>query len=222
MTFEAALHWTEVLVALAVCQLSAEHLRRDTAIFAMQFALAVLLLGGIAERWALLALWAAGLWQLHRFDGPYNGGADKMVLLVITCLLTARWLPTFAPVAIGYLAVQLTLSYFVSGWVKLKNAEWRTGDALSHVFAYSAYPSSEALRSLSTRRRLMRGASWGVIWFEVLFPLTLLHPLALSAGLSAGLIFHLTNAYLFGLNRFVWAWLSAFPALLWWQTTLPI
>ncbi len=222
MTFEDALRWTEILVAVAVFQRGAEHLRWEPWIFAPQMGLAVVLLAGVAQAWVVSGIWFLCLWQLHRFDGPYNGGADKMVLLVISCLLAAHWLPALAPVALGYLGVQLTLSYFVSGWVKLRNRTWRSGNALSQVFAYSAYPSSEALRHWSVHYGVMRIASLGVIWFEVLFPLSLLHPVALYVALCVGLAFHLANAILFGLNRFVWAWLSAFPALIWWQVTLPI
>jgi hypothetical protein len=29
--------------------------------------------------------------------------------------------------------------------------------------------------------------------------------------------FHLANACLFGLNRFLWIWLAAYPPLLWFQ-----
>jgi hypothetical protein len=53
--------------------------------------------------------------------------------------------------------------------------------------------------------------------FEVLFPLALLHPLALYAGLVIAATFHLANAFLFGLNRFFWIWICAYPSLIWFQ-----
>ena len=34
---------------------------------------------------------------------------------------------------------------------------------------------------------------------------------------SLATLFHLGNALLFGLNRFFWIWLAAYPALLWFQ-----
>ena len=213
---------TELLVAIAICQRGVEHLGRETWLFGTQMGLAALLLAGYGQPWVISALWFSGLWQLHRFDGPYNGGSDKMVLLVLTCLLVAHWAPAFGGVALGYLAVQLTLSYLVSGWVKLRSAEWRHGNALAAVFMYSAYPTSEALRSLARRRTLMKYASLGVIAFEVLFAFSLMHPASLFFALSLAFVFHLANAVLFGLNRFVWAWLSAFPALVWFQSELLI
>jgi hypothetical protein len=38
--------------------------------------------------------------------------------------------------------------------------------------------------------------------------------------LAIAAVFHLTNAVVFGLNRFLWAWLAAFPALLFWVERL--
>ena len=59
--------------------------------------------------------------------------------------------------------------------------------------------------------------SVAVILFEVVFPLALISLLttALALALAAG--FHLSNALFLGLNRFVWAWISAYPALIWAQ-----
>jgi len=85
------------------------------------------------------------------------------------------------------------------------------------VFQFSAYPVAEDLRALAGRPRLLLAASWAVMLFELLFPLALLHPAALVAALAGAALFHLANALLFGLNRFFWVWLAAYPALLWFQ-----
>jgi hypothetical protein len=59
--------------------------------------------------------------------------------------------------------------------------------------------------------------SWAVISFELLFPLALLTHLTLIIGLAIAAIFHFANACLFGLNRFFWIWLAAYPSILWLQ-----
>ena len=41
--------------------------------------------------------------------------------------------------------------------------------------------------------------------------------LSLVIGLSFATLFHFANACLFGLNRFFWIWLAAYPSLLWLQ-----
>jgi hypothetical protein len=42
----------------------------------------------------------------------------------------------------------------------------------------------------------------------------------LWAALGIAVLFHLANACLFGLNRFVWVWIAAYPAILWLQSRL--
>ena len=191
----------------------------ERVLFGAQIALAGGLLTGVFPAVALWGLWALGLAQLWRFQGAYNGGADKMVLLILTCLAVARAAPDafWAHLALSYLAVQLVLSYFISGWVKLWNPDWRSGQALADVFAFSAYPVSEGLRALAGAPRPLRAASWGVIGFELVFPLALASAGALTAALVVAALFHLTNACLFGLNRFLWTWSAAYPSLIWFQ-----
>lgn len=225
MGFDLALRLTEILLAVAIIQQSAEHLggqRDERRLFMPRLALAIGLLTGFASAVILLALWLHSLLILRRFDGAYNGGSDKMIWLVLTCCLLAHLAPSpyWQEIALGYLAVQLTLSYFVSGWVKVVNPEWRSGQALVDVFRYSAYPVSRNLRGLADRPWLLFVASWAVIVLELVFPLTLLYPSALAFGLGFCALFHLSNAINFGLNRFVWAWISAFPALIWFQDRL--
>lgn len=222
MSFEAARHLTGILLALAFAQSSPEHLICDTkarVVFALRLICCAFLLAGIGTLPALGVLWLTALYLLHLFQGPYNGGSDKMGVLILTCLLLSHLAPSafWQHMAFAWLAVQLTLSYFVSGQVKLVNSEWRSGRALTDVFAFSAYPVSENLRGLATHTRLMQIMSWNVIGFEVLFPLALLSAPTLWIALGVAALFHLANACLFGLNRFLWIWLAAWPSLLWLQ-----
>ncbi|MEM7524987.1 MAG: HTTM domain-containing protein [Pseudomonadota bacterium] len=226
MSFEDALRLTEALLAFALIQQSLEHmastLRDDRLLFAPRLVLGCLLLASFAPGWVCLALIGHSLVALRRFDGPYNGGSDRMTLLALMALTAAHLAPAAAwkELALAYLALQLTLSYLMSGAVKLANPDWRTGAALSDVFRFSAYPVSEGLRGLASRRLLLTVMSWLVILFELLFPLGLLHPHALIGCLGVAAVFHFANACLFGLNRFFWAWLAAFPSLLWLQERL--
>jgi len=222
LTLDAALRATEIILALAFLQQSAEHvLGSHTAriLFVGRAALCILLLWGFLSAWVLLALCVHSILVLHRFQGPYNGGSDRMGLLVLYCLCAARWMPNamLQEAAFGYLAVQVILSYFISGQVKIVNPEWRSGRALRDVFSFSAYPVAESLRALAQRPRLLWAASWSVMLFELLFPLSFLNAslLVLALILAAG--FHIANACLFGLNRFVWFWVAAYPSILWLQ-----
>ncbi len=222
MSFDLMLRVTEVMLALTLLQSSLEHLSlgRDRLLFGLRIWLCLWLLSGLSSEICLPLLWLTSVILLHRFNGPYNGGADKMGMLVTTSLMVAQLLPQWADLAMAYLAVQLVLSYFVSGYVKLVNPEWRSGQALVDVYRFSVYPVSESLRAYAGRPKLLQAMSWAVIGFEVVFPLALLHPIALWLGLLAAGAFHLVNAMLFGLNRFFWIWLCAYPSLLWFQDRL--
>lgn len=222
MTFEFALRLTEILLALAMIQQSAEHLNgspRDWPLFGLRIWLSLALLAGLYTPLVLIALLAVGIVLLHRFAGPYNGGSDRMTLLVLICLTGAHFAPTqpMKDLAFGYLSMQLILSYMISGWVKIRNPAWRAGHALTDVFRYSAYPVSEGLRVNGDRTTLVFAASWSVMIFELAFPLVLLHPAFLALGLAGAAGFHLANACLFGLNRFFWIWIAAYPSLIWFQ-----
>nr|WP_281375411.1 HTTM domain-containing protein [Sphingomonas jinjuensis] len=116
--------------------------------------------------------------------------------------------------------MQLLLSYAMAGWVKIANPAWRRGEALRDVFRFSAYPAGENIRQLADRPRLLWVAGWAVMLFELAFPLAMLSRPALLAALAIAASFHLANACLFGLNRFFWIWIAAYPSLLWLQDRL--
>ncbi|TZG25950.1 HTTM domain-containing protein [Sphingomonas montanisoli] len=230
MTFEEALQLTSAITALAFVQQSLEHLRpavrlHERLLFAPRLILS-LLLGtaslsapslGLSPGVLTLALVVNHLLILPFFNGPYNGGADRMSLLILLCLAGAYNLPepAWRELAFGYLGMQLLLSYFMAGWVKIANPDWRTGRALRDVFLFSAYPAGENIRRWAAHPRLLLGAGWAVIGFELAFPLTFLSRPALLVGLAIAALFHGANACLFGLNRFFWIWICAYPSILW-------
>jgi hypothetical protein len=225
MSLDLALRLTEILLALALIQQGAEHLRRfrdERALFAARIGLCLLVIVGVASPWPLIGLALLSLAILRRFQGPYNGGSDRMGLLGLWCLTLARCLPTEKgrELAFGYLGAQLMLSYFMSGWVKIANPDWRSGRALRQVFEFSAYPVSDGLRAWARRPRALLVMSWAVMLLEIGFPLTLVSRPTLAAGLALAAAFHLANAVLFGLNRFFWTWLAVYPAIWWLQGRL--
>ena len=213
-----------MLLAFAFLQQSAEHLcvPGERRLFLPRIALSVLLMAGIAAPWMCLALLLHALFILQRFDGPYNGGSDRMGSLILSCLCLEHFLPSLRAreAAFGYLALQVLLSYCVAGWVKITNPEWRTGRASRDVLLFSAYPVSESFRAGADWPRSACLASWAVMLLELFLPLALLSPQTLVIGIALAALFHFVNACLFGLNRFFWVWLAAYPSLLWLQQRL--
>ena len=222
MTLVAAQRAGEALLAFAFVQQAAEHLAqrsRERWLFALQILLAGAMGAGVAPVVVEGLLLLVSVDVIRRFQGPYNGGSDRLRLLVLTCLWASHLAPggDLQRIALGYLAVQVILSYAMAGWVKVVNPDWRSGRALRDVLEFSVYPVSDGLRAWATALPMLRVLSWMVIAFELVFPLALLHPLALRGVLAVALIFHVGNACAFGLNRFVWAWLASYPFLLWFQ-----
>jgi hypothetical protein len=222
---ETYIRWTELLIGIAFAQQSIEHLtgtRSERAIYLPRLLLALLLIPGWQVEWISALLLLFGFLILNRFQGPYNGGSDRLSLLAIVCLTIVHWAPSpyWQEVAFGYLGVQVTLSYFMSGWVKIVNPDWCNGQALRDVFEWSAYPVSESLRRWSTWPRLIFVMSWSVMLLELLFPVALFNRTVLLYALALTAAFHFANACVFGLNRFFWIWIACYPSLLWLQGRL--
>ncbi|MCC6940292.1 MAG: HTTM domain-containing protein [Novosphingobium sp.] len=232
ITLDSAVNLTSAMMALAFIQQSLEHVRpavrrQERLLFVSRLILSVLLfaaslgaqLPGVNPAVLTLALVVNHMFILPFFNGPYNGGADRMSLLVLLCLTCTFNLsnPALKELAFGYLGMQLLLSYVMAGWVKIRNPDWRSGQALRDVFLFSAYPVGENIRQWANQPRVLYGAGWAVMTFELAFPLTFLSGPTLIAGLIIAALFHGANACLFGLNRFFWIWICAYPSILWLQ-----
>jgi hypothetical protein len=64
------------------------------------------------------------------------------------------------------------------------------------------------------QRAAATALGWTVIAWECLFPLAWLDPHLCLGMLACGAVFHAANLWVFGLNRFFWAWLAGYPAVL--------
>jgi hypothetical protein len=225
MLLEQAVRYSEIILALAYAQQSIEFIRGlqpEKTWGVIRLLLSLLLLMGFQPVLVEAGLLIIACILLYRFQGPYNGGSDCMSILVLLCLFLSHIAPTpfWQQLSLGYLAFQLTFSYFQSGYIKIINADWRSGQALADVFAITAYPVSEHARWWAKSPQLMFVMSWSVIVFELLFPLSLVNHYALIVALAIAAMFHLANACLFGLNRFFWIWPAAYPIILWFQSRL--
>jgi hypothetical protein len=161
--------------------------------------------------WILLGL---HLLTLLRWLGTFNGGSDYMTLLLLwTCALGFTIPKDLGLPCLYYIVFQLCLSYFRAGFVKFKNPQWHSGQALNLFLNSPVYASDKIVAELASRPALLLWSARFIILFEVTFPLSVFHPTMAFVYMALGFGFHLVNAYVFGLNRFVWAWLAAYPAL---------
>jgi hypothetical protein len=153
-----------------------------------------------------------------RFRGTFNGGSDAMLLVVLLGLAIAR--SGVPAVGLGYIAAQLVLSYVLAGVAKLREPRWRDGSALAALVALPSYGVPPALIGFLTRPAIARTAGYALLAFELGFPIALVDPTACRVLLVLAALFHLGNAIVFGLDRFLWAWLAAFPAVIAWVDSL--
>jgi hypothetical protein len=163
----------------------------------------------------LLLLLTTVLVQL-RWRGTFNGGSDFMTLLILSALTLAAARPANPTVTVGallYVAVQTCTSYFLAGVAKLKTASWRDGRALRFFVATSIYDRPPWPRALFESPLATRLLGWATLLLECTFPLALLRPSLCLGYLAVALVFHVGNARVFGLNRFVFAWAAAYPAV---------
>ena len=164
-------------------------------------------------------LFVGNLLILIRWRGAFNGGSDFMTLVVLTGLLISQVVGALGHVELGwqagfwYIAIQAITSYFMSGAVKLRR-EWRNGSAMTIFLNGAIYGPLSATHPLRNKWLTLLG-SWGFIVWEILFPVSLLDPRLATAFCAVAALFHFLVFWFFGLNRFFWAWLSAFPAIIW-------
>jgi len=179
--------------------------------------LAILLLA-FPQPLILLGLLLTTLLICVRWRGTYNGGSDSMTVVVLLALTVGTFFHGHGLVMKGclwYIALQTCLSYWISGLTKLRKKNWRNGQALYLLVTATNYETPKEAQQILKIPLVAKLASWSILLLECSFPLALLSPDWCLAYIAVALFFHLGNFFVFGLNRFVFAWMAAYPALYW-------
>lgn len=180
-------------------------------------AAASLLIG--STPWTAALLFLGGVAILIRWRGAFNGGSDFMTLVFATGLLIGNFAAPFVgselawKAALWYVCIHALTSYFISGAIKLFAARWRDGRALTHFLDGGLYGPLRA-DSVFRRRPVAIACSWAFILWECAFPFALTGPAWASVWCAVAGAFHLLVFRYFGLNRFFWAWVTSFPAII--------
>jgi hypothetical protein len=193
--------------------------RSFLALLVMRLALSLALALGLG--WAALALFVSQLAIGVRFRGTFNGGSDYMTMVVLSALGGASLAPhseTVVRACLGYVCVQLVLSYVIAGVVKLRQPAWWSGAALRAFVESPRYAAPPWFSRLAARAALP--LSLPILLFECAFPLALAGPRVTLGFACAGALFHSANVVAFGLNRFLFAWAAAYPALFYFSAAL--
>lgn len=167
----------------------------------------------------VIVLITALITVLFIFRSPYGlDGADQMLLLIFTGLAIALLFnsPLTKSSFLWFIAIQLGLSYFISGMSKIISQGWRNGIFLIDIMGTQNYGYKSLAYFLNKNQSISKLFSWTVIIWEItFFPIILLLPLSLALPfLLLGILFHMVIAWVMGLNDFLLAFLAPYPALI--------
>lgn len=168
--------------------------------------------------WICAGLFFTALMINVRFRGTFNGGSDKMTMMSLIALMIAtshNQNQFYCIAGLGFLALQTVTSYFLAGFVKFRMPSWRNGQVLPTFLRLPQYPIPQKLRQLGVQNpKRLQTFSKLLLGFECLFPLVFLNYHLAIIFFAVACIFHLVNIWIFGLNRFFFAWIATYPAIL--------
>ncbi|MDB5007802.1 MAG: hypothetical protein JWP45_2195 [Mucilaginibacter sp.] len=147
-----------------------------------------------------------------------NDGSDQMIEIVTITLFITFLFPTpqIAQLGLCLICAQSVLSYVGAGIPKLLSVKWRNGTAVSQIMNTQTYGNKYLAVYMQKSSPVIKYAfNWAVILFETLFFLVLvLNAPYFYVFLLLGVLFHLYNVIIMGLNNFFWAFVTTYPAII--------
>lgn len=160
-----------------------------------------------------LAATSALLYPRHHYG---TDGSDQVSFQSSAVSCIARTLPS-TPIqdsALWYLALQSSLAYGVSGWVKLFGPSWRSGQAVPGVMRTRTYGHPGVWSLVKDRPKLAATMAHAMLAAEGLFPLVIVSRGRFSRPFLIWAVgFHTFIGGSMGLGRFVLAFGSMLPAV---------
>ena len=155
---------------------------------------------------------------LLRFRSPlgiHASGAMVMVTFTAAAFGMAVGTRLSLNFTLAFIAAQACLAYFVAGASKLAEPSWRSGRAIPLISSTLMWGNGAHATVLNSHRRLALALCWVTMLGECSVPLALVVPLpAAFVILGCAGAFHVLTAIEMGLNSFVWAFGSTYPAII--------
>lgn len=181
-------------------------------------ALAVAVAGGsfaVACAGAIVIAVTTLLLRLRTPIGVHASGAMVMVTFTAAALGLSAGTRRAEDYALVFIAAQACLAYFVAGASKLGTRSWRSGQAVTLISSTLMWGSGSQALMLRAHPRLAFGLCWATMLGECSVPLALAVPLPVAVALLACAgVFHVVTAMEMGLNSFIWAFWSTYPAII--------
>lgn len=113
----------------------------------------------------------------------------------------------FSQLSILVIAAFLSLAYVAAGYQKLISQEWKNGFVMSKMF-------DENKSSILKNSNFLKWMGYGVILFEISFPLAFSYSFLLSAYLVIGFCFHAFLYIKYHYSFFFWTFISGYFAVI--------
>jgi len=141
-------------------------------------------------------------------------GSDEMMLLVLAATSlggignSSRYIAFF-------LAAELVLAYTTAGAYKAASPFWQKGKALLAITRTRAFGHPQVSKLLRRYPLLTHSSELSLVLWESGFLIALIAPRqVLWMMLAAGIVFHLSCAWVMGLNTFLWAFAAGYPCVI--------
>ncbi len=155
------------------------------------------------------------LLRLRSPIGIHASGAMVMITFTAGALGLAVGTSRSMGFALAFIAGQSCLSYFVAGSRKLTEPSWRRGRAIPLIASTLMWGGQRQAVVLRSRPGLGFVLCWITMLGECAVPLALVVPLPVAVAiLACAGTFHVATAVEMGLNSFVWAFFSTYPAII--------
>lgn len=113
--------------------------------------------------------------------------------------------------SIWFISIQISLAYFAAGLHKVKSSAWHNGDLITKLFFRTFHSRFHLFFERNTG--YWKWLGWGVVTFELLYPLSLLGGYMNRTILLFGVLFHGFISIGIGINFFLWTFVACYPAV---------
>ena len=201
-------------------------------VYLITLVVSLLYAGGVLTRWMGPILWLCLASFIHRYVFVVDGSVTLLLQLLIPMMLVdtgASWSwdarrSSENKVIYSWLGVllrfQLGMVYLASGLYKLMGADWTNGEAIRIVMAHPHWRrfDLDGLLSLDIVIVVLDGICSLVPFWEILFPLLVLHRYTRWLALGFGFFLHSSQWFTINTAYFTPILLSLYPLFLSEQT----
>ncbi|MBN9795558.1 hypothetical protein DMP17_44380 [Pseudonocardia sp. TMWB2A] len=152
----------------------------------------------------------------HRLSSDGSDHASFVAQVGVALARGAGGSPPSIDAGLWFVALSSAMAYTAAGVAKLMSPGWRSGDAVLGVVRLRVYGDPALARYLDRVPGCGRGLEVAVVALECGFGLAWADRSGRTAWavVLASLSFHLANARVMGLNRFLTAFAATYPAVL--------